>query len=520
MQAKPNGARPVRLWMWVGAVAMATAGPASAQQETWRVVYTHPDPRSTGVNLRTEPDGDSWKIATCFSQAATPLRRDGEAREVNGVVWLPVRLDGWMAIRRHNRESAYLREVAPGKWKVSYIGKGTRTDDSIAIRSLPGTAHTLVADVYDGSTVSGTERTRDDTYEWLKVSVSGWMASTSPKGTQLIARAGMEGGGIPVQPPPNAGGARRADESAVPPGRGRLVGRETRQHRGYRELVEVYEEVVPLTGETRWPASGTDSDQVIFPVKVESVRGQDADGWVATLSVFPNFDSNPSRVGIDRGTQGALNASGWAVSRGLISKPATQSVTLAGGVGAERLLAILKPGMVFEGLFSEGRLQRLQAGETGVPATHFSPPHFRKGDRMAFRFHATTLRGSDLVVEVEPDAIVGADYTDYGDMAKLGPPFSKDGYPENSKDQHDHWSLAVSCDLRVRVIAPLWEGRGGAGILDLESIDLGSSYEEDLKALNAFRKANATRLGPPASGWASIWEARLGSVPRSQRVAE
>jgi hypothetical protein len=520
MQTKQKLAQSAQSLILVGAIVLVTVSPAPAQQETWRVVYTHPDPRNTGVNLRTEPEPDAWKIATCFSQAATPLKRDGESREVNGVVWLPVRIDGWMAIRRHNRETSYLNEVAPGEWKVSYIGKGTRTDDSIAIRSEPGTAHTLVADVYDGSIVSGTERRRDDTYEWLKVSVRGWMASTSQKGTPLIARAGMAEGGTSDQPMEVTGSARREAGAPPHPGKARLVIRETRQHDGYRELVEVYEEMVPLAGETRWPASRTDSDQVIFPVKVESARSQDGTSWVVTFSVFPNFDSNLSRVGIDPGTQGAVPPSGKAVSRALISKPATQSVVLTGGVEAEKILAILKPGMVFEGYFSNGRLLSLQAGESGVPATHFSPPHFRPGDRMAFRFHATTLRGSDLVMEVEPDFVVGADYTDYGDMAKLGPPFSKEGYPENNKDLHYYWSIEVASNLKVRVIAPLWEGRGGAGILDLESIDLGSSYEEDLKALNAFDKGRASLLGQPASGWRSIWAIRLGSIPQSQRVTE
>jgi len=69
---------------------------------------------------------------------------------------------------------------------------------------------------------------------------------------------------------------------------------------------------------------------------------------------------------------------------------------------------------------------------------------------------------------------------------------------------------------RITDIQP--EGRGAAGMLELESLSLVPSYEEDLEALIAFGEQDTPPVPARETvGWYSILENKLGEIPTSQR---
>ena len=111
--------------------------------------------------------------------------------------------------------------------------------------------------------------------------------------------------------------------------------------------------------------------------------------------------------------------------------------------------------------------------------------------------------------------------TMYEMMAELGGPKTDPDEAEWERELHKGWLITLSPDLTVRVVAPLLEGRGAAGMLELESLGLGPSFEEELKALEAMKSSQAPPLVPTeAPGWQSIFEKPLGEVPEGQRDPE
>jgi len=147
---------------------------------------------------------------------------------------------------------------------------------------------------------------------------------------------------------------------------------------------------------------------------------------------------------------------------------------------------------------------------------------------MRFRFQATRLLAGPLVIDLVPDRVVGVDWTKYDLIAQLGgPPTAEDQemleyfpYYAGGVD-HGIWNLLLKPDLTLAVVAPLMDGRGAPGMLELESMGLGPSFEEDLRALPEFAKMPLVPLPEPESPeWRTILAEPLGEIPLSQRGEE
>lgn len=284
--------------------------------------------------------------------------------------------------------------------------------------------------------------------------------------------------------------------------------------------IEVYEETVELAESAAWPLAPAAETDFVLPLKVESAIATEDGGWRATFTAFPNFDSDPARLGFPDPSFNQIGQPGAYVIRQLVSKPARKSVVLTGTAQAERILRVLQPGAVFAGRFADGKLHFLEVGDTmpSVVTSTLSPPHFQQVmGWMAFRFRVSTLGGGSAEMAFSPDKISGADYTNYALIADFGPPFDDlAGIPEWTMSE---WSIELHPDQTIHVVAPLMEGRGAPGALELESLGLGPSYEEEIALLENFTGDRPENLGA-VPGWISILERKLGPVPEQQRIPE
>jgi hypothetical protein len=300
-----------------------------------------------------------------------------------------------------------------------------------------------------------------------------------------------------------------------------LVKRETRDFfKTGPETAEVYEETVNLSPITVWdPTYRRAEVDFHLPAKVVSFEGSESDAWELTMTVYPAFESN-----VDRIPGPAPEVSGEPY-QALITRPVQREIRVRGTGSGKKLASLFVPGTIWAAAISEGRLQELRIGwhdlQPPTEVSRLSSPHIRRGELLSFRFQVNRLLENPVIMEVTPDLITGVDWTVYDLIAELG------GAPGEFSDAdyetylHRLWNVAVASDQRIRVVAPLTEGRGAAGSLELESLGLGPSFEEELKALAELSKYTAPELGAPDSTeWFSIRDQDLGPVPESQRGPE
>lgn len=300
-----------------------------------------------------------------------------------------------------------------------------------------------------------------------------------------------------------------------------MVKRETRDFfKTGPETAEVYEETVNLAPATAW-GPGYRRAEIDFrlPAKVSSFRVLDGDAWELDLTVYPAFESNTDRI------PGPPPENYGEPYQALITRPVQREVKVTGTGKGEALRSLFVEGSVWAAAFSEGRVQELRIGWHDLEPPHevsrLSAPHFRRGERMAFRFRLNRLLAEPAQIEVVPDRIVGADWTKYDLIAEIGGEPGEYSDPEMEAYLHQLWNVAVGPDLLVKVVAPLTEGRGAAGSLELESLGLGPSFEEELKALTGMAKATAPPLAAPEdAAWLPVVDHELGTIPEAQRGAE
>ncbi|HRQ89671.1 MAG TPA: hypothetical protein PLA50_12795 [Bacteroidia bacterium] len=302
-----------------------------------------------------------------------------------------------------------------------------------------------------------------------------------------------------------------------------LVGRETRDFfNAGPQTAEVYEETVNLEPEVEWGDSFRRAEiDFRLPVKVSEFRSLGEDTWELVLAVHAARESNPDRI---PGPQPEVYGEPYQV---LVTRPVQREIKVRGNAKAERLATVFRPGTVWAAGFSEGRVQEIRIGwhdlQPPYEVSRLSVPLFTRGGTMSFRFQANRLLDTPVMIEATPDLVVGVDWTVYDLIAQIG----GDSEAEAEEDKElealnaQLWNLAVDSRLAITVLAPLTEGRGAAGSIELEGIDLVPTDEEEAKALADMAKAeNPPAPIPDSPGWISNAEQDLGSVPESQRGPE
>ena len=151
-------------------------------QSAYTVVYSGKD----GVSVRDDPGGRL--LATAHIQQTVPVGALSTPVMFNGVPWIKVEIVGWMARKKHTRDSSYFADLGNGISRVTWDGNGNPNDNFIALKALPDISSPRAAKVFTGTDVYTGQGVLGSAFEWVPARLVGWMAITSPKGTRLLAR--------------------------------------------------------------------------------------------------------------------------------------------------------------------------------------------------------------------------------------------------------------------------------------------------------------------------------------------
>ncbi len=299
---------------------------------------------------------------------------------------------------------------------------------------------------------------------------------------------------------------------------------------GENIIVDVYKESVDLAETTSWPLPPQDPYENArrYTARVASAEAAGLEGWKVNFVVY----ANPDAIAIGYPFHD-LSMDDWdkgirLKERRLISSPSNPNHTLSGTGNSANILGVLKPGCVFNVSFDEhGRMRGLSAGTDAFiyenPCSRLGHAAFlRENGLLAFRFKATTMTASPSLMRFTPNRISGADYTKYDLIENLGFPF--DEATVNSAEYATDWVVDLSCDQSIELIAPLYDGRGAPGMIELEGLQLDGAPVAAAVTMTRDEFADlpspeweAGELGPE---WGVSLRNRIGPIPASQRVPE
>jgi len=295
---------------------------------------------------------------------------------------------------------------------------------------------------------------------------------------------------------------------------------------GEEVMIEAYEETVEILPQSRWPDAAVNPSKY-FAAALLAVGEDTAGNTTADFQLFMNSDANrngypfmePYFGGVDVGMVGAVIR--------LYSNPSVVNFRLIIS-GPSAVLPLLQPGLVFLAGFSDGSLVRLSIGgdasSESTVVSSLGAPVFRRDQKLTFGFTATEVTGGGIPLHVIPDRIAGADYTKYALISEMGAPFDEYSPPEFQNG----WTLHIERDLTMTLLAPLYDGRGAPGMIELEGLSLdpapaGPDPENfTAEQYSAFTQKVPQKTDPLLFGeaWKSILDTKLGDIPEIQRVPE
>lgn len=297
-------------------------------------------------------------------------------------------------------------------------------------------------------------------------------------------------------------------------------------------ITSLYEETIAIEEVQIWPVE-SDEDAVarFFPLVVLQVN--EAEGFfLVDFQLFPHGDSVTTGYSFFTPPFNPDVAGPWPPARRLVSRPDKAvirwKVPLEGAADAG-LKNLMKRGLVYLGRFEQGKLVRLSIGGDNwseiAPVSLFGAPLFLRGEKMLFQFPATRIEGEATSISLTPDTITGVDFNNYDFLATMGPPYGEMSMPVELQDS---WALDIKGNLELALIAPLMEGRGAAGMLELEGLSLEpiapplgepAFSADDLRAFREKLPASFDTGNLP-EGWKSILQEKIGQVPEIQRTPE
>lgn len=296
---------------------------------------------------------------------------------------------------------------------------------------------------------------------------------------------------------------------------------------GEMVMIEAYEETIAIEPESRWPIAETKAEK-FFPAALLAV-GEDASGnTTAEFQLFMNGNALTAGYPFAEPSYRQLTSGEPNPMIRLYSRPGVVNMRLIIAVPQSTVFPVLQPGLIFQAGFAKGKLVRLSLGgdawSEAAVISRLGAPVFRRDEKIVFGFNATEVLGEGTPIRVLPDRIAGADYTLYREISQMGAPF--DEY--HPAEFQGNWTLHIEGDLTMTLLAPLYDGRGAPGMLELEGLSLDAAppapnpdnlTDEQYAAMRDKlpKKTDASLFG---EGWKSILETKLGEIPASQRVEE
>ncbi|MCB1207538.1 MAG: hypothetical protein KDN18_25025 [Verrucomicrobiae bacterium] len=289
--------------------------------------------------------------------------------------------------------------------------------------------------------------------------------------------------------------------------------------------IAVHEETVAVAAESRWPvkaaAPAEGEVRKFFPAAVIAAAPGTVD-----FQLFPNGDAPTFGYPFAEPSFRELTSGKPAPLIRLASRPDRDVFRLV--IEADSLpLSLFQPGLVYLAAFKDGRLVELSTGGDAwgelSPVSRLGAPVFHRADVLEFAFPATLVNGGETLLKVKPGLIVGADYTNYGLIAQMGAPFDEYAPAEFQSG----WTLTISSEGKTTLAAPLYDGRGAPGMIELEGLSLDAAPPTAAavytpEQFKAFRGALPGKLDPAAvgDGWKTILATKLGDIPAAQRGPE
>ena len=307
---------------------------------------------------------------------------------------------------------------------------------------------------------------------------------------------------------------------------------------GEEALIEIYETTVVISPSSAWPMASVDHFDAFFSARIDDSTEIGDDGWELSLTLLPNGDAIPFGIPFTEPSFSEMISGKSTKIRRLIARPSASKHTISGDSNGANILSTLRPGMVAKAAFHKGSIVEFSTGgdawAAASPTSRLSIPAVKSYDEISFFFHASSMNGFPCHIMLTPDRIRGADYTDYSLIENMGAPFQTGIY--NEKENQTGWTIYVKCDQTIEIAAPLYDGRGAPGMLELEGISLepksdallaGTSIQAESGSGTTMTVEEFSRLPPPSlethpapAGWIPLTERKLGTIPEAQRMEE
>lgn len=306
---------------------------------------------------------------------------------------------------------------------------------------------------------------------------------------------------------------------------------------GEDAIIEVYEATTAVEAASQWPVTDRGNYDAFYPATVKLAGPVGENDWEVLFELHPNKDAPLFNLPFtdDSFEEMMSGNSEYKVIR-LLSSPSEDKLVLSGTGNRENILGLLRAGCVFLAAFNEGKLIKLSTGgdawSSPAPTSRLSIPAVQKGQSLSFLFYASTRTGIPTQLQCTPNRIVGADYTKYSIIEDMGAPFVPD--TANDFETQRNWTVSIHGDQSIALAAPLWDGRGAPGMIELEGIDLDPEPAQSQTPPDAVSNlyswmplAKFAEELPPEiekqqipAGWLPLTQTKVGTVPATQRVLE
>lgn len=306
---------------------------------------------------------------------------------------------------------------------------------------------------------------------------------------------------------------------------------------GEDALIEVYQTTSRIDAASKWPIADPGQYDAFFPATVKLGGPVGENEWEVLFELHPNKNAPLFNLPFtdDSFEEMMSGQSPYKVVR-LLANPSETKHVLSGTGNRENILSLLRAGCVYLAAFKDGKMVKLSTGgdawSATAPTSRLSIPVIRRDEKLSFLFYASSRTGVPMQIQCTPDRITGADYTKYSLIEDMGAPFLPGS--ANDIETQTNWTVSIHSDENIALSAPLWDGRGAPGMIELEGIDLepepattqtAPELQSNLYSwmpITTFAKELPPEVDQQVipAGWMPLTKGKIGSIPATQRVLE